>query len=238
MQDPETTGQIAQLNASKGQRKEITMFRWMAAFLCIGLSGPAAAELVLIDGDTLEIDGTRYRINAIDAPEYGQKCPRVGGGTWNCGEASLDALQRLVSGQAVTCAERDRDDYQRVIATCYAGDTDVGEALVQEGLAWAYVRFSDEYVAQEAAARAGQIGVWQSETLPAWEFRRQKWSLAEQEAPDGCPIKGNISQNGKIYHTPWSPWYSRTKINVSKGERWFCDEAEALDAGWRAPRWR
>ncbi len=52
----------------------------------------------------------------------------------------------------------------------------------------------------------------------------------------GCRIKGNISQNGKIYHVPGSPSYDQTKIDESKGERWFCTEAEAQAAGWRPPR--
>ncbi len=52
----------------------------------------------------------------------------------------------------------------------------------------------------------------------------------------GCRVKGNISQNGKIYHLPGSPSYDQTKINESKGERWFCSEAEARAAGWRPPR--
>ena len=52
----------------------------------------------------------------------------------------------------------------------------------------------------------------------------------------GCRIKGNISQNGRIYHVPGSPSYEQTKIDESKGERWFCSEAEARAAGWRAPR--
>lgn len=51
-----------------------------------------------------------------------------------------------------------------------------------------------------------------------------------------CLIKGNISDNGRIYHTPGSPSYDRTKIEESKGERWFCTEAEARAAGWRPPR--
>ena len=34
-----------------------------------------------------------------------------------------------------------------------------------------------------------------------------------------------------------SPWYERTKLSSEKGERWFCTEREALDAGWRAPKW-
>ena len=51
-----------------------------------------------------------------------------------------------------------------------------------------------------------------------------------------CLIKGNISENGHIYHVPDSPNYEATKIDESRGERWFCSEEEARAAGWRAPR--
>jgi hypothetical protein len=37
----------------------------------------------------------------------------------------------------------------------------------------------------------------------------------------------------RIYHAPGGRWYSRTKINEAKGERWFCSEEEARAAGWR-----
>ena len=52
----------------------------------------------------------------------------------------------------------------------------------------------------------------------------------------GCTIKGNISNNGKIYHLQKMASYAKTRITLSKGERWFCSEAEARAAGWRAPR--
>lgn len=55
-------------------------------------------------------------------------------------------------------------------------------------------------------------------------------------APGDCRIKGNVSESGRIYHVPGSEWYERTQINPAKGERWFCTEAEAKAAGWRAPR--
>lgn len=49
-----------------------------------------------------------------------------------------------------------------------------------------------------------------------------------------CNIKGNISKSGeKIYHMPGQRYYSKTVINTSAGERWFCSEAEARAAGWR-----
>lgn len=49
----------------------------------------------------------------------------------------------------------------------------------------------------------------------------------------GCVIKGNISSSGKIYHLPGCASYEKTTINESQGERWFCSESEAEQAGWR-----
>jgi endonuclease YncB( thermonuclease family) len=51
--------------------------------------------------------------------------------------------------------------------------------------------------------------------------------------PGGCQIKGNIGSSGRIYHLPGSDSYAGTRIDGSKGERWFCTEAEARAAGWR-----
>lgn len=53
-------------------------------------------------------------------------------------------------------------------------------------------------------------------------------------ANSGCVIKGNISaKKEKIYHLPGCASYSATVISPSKGERMFCTEKEARDAGWR-----
>lgn len=49
-----------------------------------------------------------------------------------------------------------------------------------------------------------------------------------------CLIKGNISsKKEKIYHLPNQQYYEKTKIDESKGEKWFCTEEEAKEAGWR-----
>jgi hypothetical protein len=55
----------------------------------------------------------------------------------------------------------------------------------------------------------------------------------------GCKIKGNISINtgSKFYHIPGSEDYESTVIDPTKGEKWFCQESEALANGWRkAPK--
>jgi hypothetical protein len=57
--------------------------------------------------------------------------------------------------------------------------------------------------------------------------------LAQSQA-GVCAIKGNISSSGeRIYHMPGQRYYDKTHISVIKGERWFCTEQEAVDAGWR-----
>lgn len=197
------------------------------------------------DGDTIHVGPAIVRLFGIDAPEASQRCGRARSGTWPCGQAASDRLAELAEGQPVRCAVLDRDHYGRLIGRCAVETegsriTDVGATLVREGLAWAFVRFSDAYVDAEAAARAERIGVWQGDAQAPWDFRAERWATAGQVAPDpDCPIKGNISRSGeRIYHTPWSPWYDRTVISESQGERWFCDEAEALAAGWRGVRFR
>ncbi|SFQ73019.1 hypothetical protein SAMN05216176_111175 [Nitratireductor indicus] len=51
----------------------------------------------------------------------------------------------------------------------------------------------------------------------------------------GCNIKGGISQDTgeRVYHVPGQSDYNDTAISVTKGERWFCSEAQARRSGWR-----
>jgi hypothetical protein len=52
-----------------------------------------------------------------------------------------------------------------------------------------------------------------------------------------CRIKGNVSVSGeRIYHRPSDDYYMRTVVNPFRGERWFCSEADARQAGWRPAR--
>lgn len=210
----------------------------------VGKPGAAAVikapEAQVIDGDTVEVGPVRIRLHGIDAPEAGQRCATARGGTWPCGVEATRRLGELVEGAPVTCEALDRDHYGRVIARCHVRGVDVGGQLVEEGLAWAFRRFSEDYISQEEEARRDRRGVWRAETDPPWVYREQRWQRAADAAPrPGCPIKGNINRQGeKIYHTPWSPWYDHTRIDEARGERWFCDEAEAVAAGWRPARWR
>jgi hypothetical protein len=54
-----------------------------------------------------------------------------------------------------------------------------------------------------------------------------------------CNIKDNMSTNSdeRIYHMPGQHYYEETRISPRYGERWFCSEAEARQAGWRKARY-
>lgn len=204
--------------------------------LLLACANMAAAQQYVIDGDTLVVGDKTYRINGIDAPEAGQMCTSERGKNWGCGDAATNALYELTHRKRVRCEAIAVDGYGRTVARCFVGKVDLARAMVERGMAWAFLKFSDEYEPAQRIAKKAKIGIWRGTSQPAWEFRAERWAAAEQVAPEGCVIKGNISSGGKIYHTPWSKWYKRTRISEAKGERWFCDEAEAIAAGWRPAR--
>ena len=195
--------------------------------------GPLVGQARVIDGDTVEIAGRHVRLEGIDAPEMAQTCSDRAGATWRCGRDAARALERLVADNDLTCEDKGTDKYGRMLGVCFAGARDVNAEMVRRGFAWAFVKYSRSYVREEAEARGLNAGIWQGEAKPAWDYRAERWAGAEQAAPRGCAIKGNVSANGRIYHLPWSTWYGRVRIDERKGERWFCNEAEALAAGWR-----
>lgn len=200
------------------------------------IRGPAR----VIDGDTVDIDGTRIRLEGIDAPEAGQTCTSAQGQPWDCGTEATRLMVSLTRGHDLDCMSHGLDKYGRVLATCYVGNTDINAEMVRKGLAWAFVRYSHTYVADEAAARSIHAGIWQGAAQPAWEYRAARWANAAMLPPvstsaaaAGCVIKGNVSHSGLVYHMPWSPWYDKVTMDLDKGKRWFCSEVEAQAAGWR-----
>lgn len=215
----------------------------LIAFLAASLIAlPAFAGEILgrasvVDGDTLDIHGNRIRMQGIDAPESAQLCERDGK-PYRCGQQAANHLDQLIAGRPVRCVEEDRDRYGRVVAICFVGSKDLNREMVRAGWAVAYRQYSKAYVPDEEVAKAGRKGIWAGSFQSPAEYRRAKRegvpARASANVAGECRIKGNISSKGeRIYHLPGSDAYGRTRIDESKGERWFCTEGEALKAGWR-----
>jgi endonuclease YncB( thermonuclease family) len=203
--------------------------------LALVLALPASAVTLtgqarVVDGDTLMIGGERLRLHGIDAPELDQPCARDGA-AWRCGDWARAELAARIKGRAISCEGRGRDRYDRLLATCRIGGTDLGQSLVRDGVAFAYRRYSSAYIPDEAAAMREGRGLWAGEVALPETFRHPP----EKVAGD-CAIKGNISASGQIYHRPGQRDYDSVRIDERKGERWFCSEDDARAAGWRAAR--
>lgn len=100
--------------------------------------GIGRGHACVVDGDTFRLGERRIRIAGIDTPELGHaQCPA---------EAALavkarDRLRDLLNqGRFTMTAHRLQrtDDYGRELMTVERSDTDIGQQLVDEGLAHRY----------------------------------------------------------------------------------------------------
>lgn len=133
----------------------------------------------IVDGDTLIVSGTaaRIRLYGIDAPEGRQKCTDSGGAPYLCGTRSAEHLHRLVGRNGhLSCAEKDRDRYGRIVAECFRPDgLNINAAMVADGWAVEYRHYSDgRYGRAEREARRAGRGLWSGHFTPPADWRRGK----------------------------------------------------------------
>ena len=197
------------------------------------ITGPAS----VIDGDTIEIQGQRISLYAIDAPEGAQTCA-VGGKEVRCGEQATAALAARIGRQPVTCKPKGTDQQGDMLAICSAGGDDLNGCMVSQGLALAFRQSANKYVRREKKAAKAKVGLWRGYFVLPWDWRRGKRLTRERVFEEGvCPIKGNITRGGKrVYHVPGGQLYRTARIDTDLGERWFCSEEEARKAGWKKSR--
>ncbi|MBU2993919.1 thermonuclease family protein [Octadecabacter sp. 1_MG-2023] len=211
-------------------------------YLLLCLATPCLADVQgpvhVVDGDTFHVGDARVRLHGIDAPEVDQTCTHPQRGEWACGAFVRDELRDRFEGQIATCEEVDVDRYGRIVGRCFIDGRNVNEIIVSDGLAEAYRQYSMDYDLAEKAAQVRGLGLWSSDMQTPAEFRAEQRTMGEGfvSPNSSCIIKGNISGSGRIYHMPHNGDYDNTRINEANGERWFCTEAEARAAGWRAAR--
>ena len=97
----------------------------------------AAADIYVIDGDTIDISGERYRLVGYDTPEtflaeFDSEKLR--------GDQATARLRSLVerASQLTLDVQKSREKYGRRLGTLSINSEDVGDILVREGLARRY----------------------------------------------------------------------------------------------------
>ncbi|MEP4197571.1 MAG: thermonuclease family protein [Aliishimia sp.] len=214
------------------------MVRWVYAVALCAASSAAAdvtGRIDVVDGDTFHVGGVTVRLHGIDAPEKDQTCKGPDGNTWACGAWVTEQVRGAYQGKRTRCKEETVDRYGRSVARCFVRGADVGQRLVQDGIAMAYREYSMAYDLDEKTAAVMGRGLHSSQMQSPAAFRKSR--IKGRDAPtQNCAIKGNISKSGRIFHVPGQDHYDRTGINLARGERWFCSVSEAKAAGWRAAK--
>jgi endonuclease YncB( thermonuclease family) len=150
----------------------------MLAAIIIGLISAAAlsfsgsevrnvpGQVKVIDGDSLRIGTEEIRLWGVDAPEFKQECQNKNG-RYACGREAQKQLRVLVANASLTCRGLGRDRYDRLLAVCRNGKTDINAELVRGGYAYAY----GGYGAEEAIAQDARIGVWAADNERPKNYR-------------------------------------------------------------------
>ncbi len=196
----------------------------------VTVNGTATA----ISGDTLRIGDVSLRLDGIEAPGTNQTCLKPDLKTWKCAENAKTALASALRRKQVTCSVMSHTGDGYPIARCTTAGNDFVADLVRSGSVFATGGLLSLYGAQEIEAKTLRAGIWLGEAKRPAEWREARWEEAKRKAPSGCPIKGKVlSRTAKIYMLPWSSRYEQARVDERRGERWFCSEVEAQDAGWK-----
>lgn len=190
----------------------------------------------VIDGDTLLFENdVRVRLLGIDTPEKGE-CFY---------EESKAYVEELIEGEVVRI-EKDisgTDRVGRLLRYVYVpsdspqeDDLFLQDHLVREGYADVLPvapdnRYRDLLSSAREEARNNERGLWSACEVAVDDSLREEAALP---VDDTCTIKGNISEKGygKQYFYEGCPNYNRVKVDVRKGEAYFCTEEEAVEAGF------
>jgi endonuclease YncB( thermonuclease family) len=209
------------------------------------------------DGDSLTVDGTKFKLDGVDAPELDQICLDEKGEVWACGIVARDRLRDFIGNRKSKCTDLGAAfPGKRRIGKCDVDGDDLSEWLVREGWALNFEpHASGRFIALENDARVNRRGIWKGCFATPQDFRRGiKGTLSgpscsivgddkarERLFPDhpamppGCTLKGKFSKRARltghvcIYHVEGCGSWQRLK----SPDRWFCSEEDAWAAGCR-----
>lgn len=169
---------------------------------------------VVVDGDTLLMNGERLRLAGIDAPELDQTCQQ-GSLVIACGTNSQKFLAAHVEHQPLGCLIHFRDTVGRLVATCYAEDFEVNGTLIARGQAVVWKHAPSPYDGMAADARDGSVGIWETVFEHPFDWRsnaqhtRETTAFANQyDRQQGVPfpyVPFGTNPEGRIHPTFQNP---------------------------------
>jgi endonuclease YncB( thermonuclease family) len=152
-----------------------------------------AGQASVIDGDTLEIHGTRIRLWGIDAPESDQLCRNGGREHYRCGQIAANDLDAFIARRPVKCIEVDRDQDKRAVAVCTVAGIDLADWMVRSGLGLDWPTYSQgNYAVAQNEAKRAERGIWSGSFVEPWRYRSCRRT-------GGSPGSCSDQQNGSTF---------------------------------------
>lgn len=138
----------------------------------------SASEIIVLDGETLSVRTMEVRLFGVSAPHKAQQCETAGGRFVTCGLHARAALEDLVRGQSVYCQIVGVDSPgpdtkgDRLVGRCFAGRTDLAQALAEMGYLVAVT--PSPYAALAVQSCVAGRGVWAYRFEAPWTFKRRR----------------------------------------------------------------
>jgi endonuclease YncB( thermonuclease family) len=236
--------------------------RWFILILVVSAASASfAANPTVRDGGTIDVGGTTYRLDGIDAPAFDQICIDDHADSWACGAEARDQLTGLIGNRSVHCEDLGADTIYKKwhlgICTAEGETTSLNQLLVRRGLAMnlpstGQGRFGED----ETDAKNNRRGFWKGCFIAPRDFRagrkdgalfgsacradkdreiREALFPSEPSMPSGCGIKGKYALRARVTGNVgiYHLQACQSYPALTRPDRWFCSEDDARAAGFR-----
>ena len=234
----------------------------IVAFLLVTVGASWAADIVVTDGDTIQLDRMIYRLDGVDAPEIDQMCLDQSGDIWQCGVTARDRLSAYIGNRAVRCEDkgltrptstggsgfvRSKAKPKHSMSGSFKKDgrlsTNLTQRVVSRQRKLTHARTGADCgkdVSQNRATCDDGISMprdlSESVVQAGHENRtREKLFRVDTDMPPGCPIKAKLALRAEIvgYEGIYHLPGCGSYRRLKRANRWFCSEEDALAAGFR-----
>ena len=139
----------------------------------------AKGKAIVIDGDTVKINGKKIRFSGIDAPESYFKGKKQTCVEYNkevfCGQISKDKLIEKIGSNSVNCKiEKNKDKYKRLIGECFIKKESLSIFMVRNGYAFDWPYYSERKFANDQEyAKKNKLGFWNMKFEYPWIWKKK-----------------------------------------------------------------
>ena len=153
------------------KRKAIFLISILSLVFLLTIDDIKSQELKVVDGDTIHLNGEKIRFTGIDTPELEQTCIKEGIKNL-CGVTAKQILVNKIGNNTVECISEGKDQYKRILAECFVNNESLSSYLVRSGYAFAYRKYSKNFIPDEDYARINKLGMWSMEFDYPWDYRK------------------------------------------------------------------